>query len=235
MQSQIAGNVSGDIVIFGRHGLSAAMLDSVLQSEGGQCFVYSCMEQVLEHQPLHQALVLIDCSKVEPSQVFQLLDSLERSARKPKVALANVNQDCQIEPYLKWSVVKGVFHQPESDYLLLKGVGKILSGGSWFSRRLLETFVEKYRREASSAVDLAVSNVDPQSLTRREREVLMLVATGASNGEIAEQLCLSTHTIKTHLYNLFQKLNVSNRLQAVNWAKHHLLAGIGHQSAATGR
>ena len=53
----------------------------------------------------------------------------------------------------------------------------------------------------------------------REMEVLKLVAQGLRNKEIADKLYLSTDTIKKHLYNTFQKLQVSNRLELVNKAK----------------
>ncbi len=60
------------------------------------------------------------------------------------------------------------------------------------------------------------------SLTDREVEVLKVMATGAKNSEIASSLNLSPHTIKTHIYNIFKKINASNRLQAVNWAQENL-------------
>ena len=60
------------------------------------------------------------------------------------------------------------------------------------------------------------------NLTDREVEVLKVMATGAKNSEIATSLNLSPHTIKTHIYNIFKKINASNRLQAVNWAQENL-------------
>lgn len=53
------------------------------------------------------------------------------------------------------------------------------------------------------------------SLTRREKDVLLLVTQGENNKSIAEKLVVSEITIKSHLNNIFKKLNVSNRTQAV--------------------
>jgi DNA-binding NarL/FixJ family response regulator len=65
---------------------------------------------------------------------------------------------------------------------------------------------------------------DPQpaaedALTEREREVLALVATGATNREIAEQMHLSHHTVKDYTRNVFRKLEVRNRAEAVQRAQ----------------
>jgi DNA-binding NarL/FixJ family response regulator len=63
-----------------------------------------------------------------------------------------------------------------------------------------------------------------QLLTRREQEILARLSEGESNGIIATKLHLSEHTVKNHMYNIFRKLGVQNRLQACNWAKTHLVA-----------
>ena len=60
-----------------------------------------------------------------------------------------------------------------------------------------------------------VSDEPIDELTSREKEVLTLVAKGSSNQKIAETLYVREVTVKTHLNNIFKKLNVSNRTQAV--------------------
>ena len=58
-------------------------------------------------------------------------------------------------------------------------------------------------------------SVNIDALTPKEKEVLALVAKGASNQEIADKLCVRDVTVKTHLNSVFKKLKVSNRTQAV--------------------
>ena len=58
-------------------------------------------------------------------------------------------------------------------------------------------------------------------LTRREQEILRLVADGASNKAMARHLWLTQQTIKFHLSNIYRKLNVKNRTQASRWAHQH--------------
>lgn len=59
-------------------------------------------------------------------------------------------------------------------------------------------------------------------LTLREREILLLIAGGATNQVIAESLCISPFTVKTHIYKIFKKIRASNRVQAALWAAKNL-------------
>jgi DNA-binding NarL/FixJ family response regulator len=60
-----------------------------------------------------------------------------------------------------------------------------------------------------------------QTLTSREHEVLGLLAAGWSNPEIADALFISRRTVTTHVTNLFAKLGVGNRVEAVTAAQRH--------------
>jgi len=70
----------------------------------------------------------------------------------------------------------------------------------------------------------AADGVAPTGLTRRETEVLRLVAAGNSNQEIAAALVLSTRTVERHIANLYSKLGARNRADATAYALRHALA-----------
>ncbi|HOO95949.1 MAG TPA: LuxR C-terminal-related transcriptional regulator [Proteiniphilum sp.] len=61
----------------------------------------------------------------------------------------------------------------------------------------------------------------PALLTSREREIMMLLCEGKSNGEIASSLCVSVNTIKYHIKNIYIKLDVKNRIEALNSLKNY--------------
>ena len=68
-------------------------------------------------------------------------------------------------------------------------------------------------------------------LTRRELEILTLVAEGHSNAQLARMLWVTEQTVKFHLSNIYRKLNVSNRTEASRWAQVHGLLPL--QTAAS--
>jgi two-component system, NarL family, nitrate/nitrite response regulator NarL len=57
---------------------------------------------------------------------------------------------------------------------------------------------------------------DAEPLTRREREIMALVAVGKANKEIASHLYISNETVKKHMQNIFQKLGAHNKIEALN-------------------
>jgi len=70
------------------------------------------------------------------------------------------------------------------------------------------------------------------TLTRREREILALVAEGHSNGELARMLWVTEQTVKFHLSNIYRKLDVANRTEASRWAHRHGLVGTATATVA---
>src|SRR5207248_8710438 len=70
-------------------------------------------------------------------------------------------------------------------------------------------------------------------LTRRETEILALLADGHSNAQLAKMLWVTEQTVKFHLSNIYRKLGVVNRTEAARWAhRHGLLEGERQYAAA---
>ncbi|HUN07410.1 MAG TPA: response regulator transcription factor [Aggregatilineales bacterium] len=107
---------------------------------------------------------------------------------------------------------------------LLRAVQSVSSGeaifGASIARRLMNYFAERQHLPASTQVSFP-------ELTEREREILHLMASHQSNGEIAEQLHISLKTVRNHVSNIFSKLQVVDRTQAILRAKG---AGLGDES-----
>lgn len=109
--------------------------------------------------------------------------------------------------------VKGVFNR--SDYYLerlCRCICCVSSGQIWANSEQLGFVLDVFTETASLNVFKASGE---QMLTRREKEVVRLVIEGLGNREIAQQLCLSVHTVKNYLFHIFDKLGISSRTELV--------------------
>ncbi|NGQ95622.1 response regulator transcription factor [Brevibacillus sp. SYP-B805] len=108
---------------------------------------------------------------------------------------------------------------------LVEAVRVVARGGAYIHPKVTGKLIEEFRRlseqeeshDRSESYDESTA-VDPhliESLTRREREVLQLMAEGKSNRAIGEFLFISEKTVKNHVSSILQKLNVQDRTQAV--------------------
>jgi DNA-binding NarL/FixJ family response regulator len=88
------------------------------------------------------------------------------------------------------------------------------------SERVFLDMMRKTRENVSTAEKI-------EKLTEREIDVLKKVAEGMSNGEIADQLCISIRTVETHKTNVLRKLNLNNTVELVKYAIQHNLISLG--------
>lgn len=160
--------------------------------------------------------LLVDFSVDTPSDT---LVYLKDSRKVLGTIMLNLGYDLDTEELASWPHVKGIFGPLDSMEKVCRGLGAIVKGDNWLSRRLLDQLVNYYKGKESNNVSEPVIEVE---LTRREIQVLKMLKEGGSNMEIADSLFISEHTIKSHLYNIFRKLEVKNRTQATSWAKRNL-------------
>lgn len=94
-------------------------------------------------------------------------------------------------------------------------VRAVHAGESLLSPVATKSLIERYLQVADDAPDPAPTHPELDQLTAREREVLLLVAAGLSNADIAQRLFISPHTAKTHVNRVMGKLSAHDRAQLV--------------------
>jgi DNA-binding NarL/FixJ family response regulator len=94
---------------------------------------------------------------------------------------------------------------------LLAAIRVVADGGSLFAPSVTRRLIERF----ASLDDSGAPPPNLESLTARELEVLRLLARGRSNAEIAAELVVSEHTVKTHVAHVLSKLGLRDRIQAV--------------------
>ncbi len=101
---------------------------------------------------------------------------------------------------------------------VLRAIRAVASGEAIFSPAIARRMVHFFSRQPA-----APGQIFPE-LTRREREILDLIARGENNAGISQRLVLSPHTVRNHISNIFSKLQIADRAEAIIRARE---AGLG--------
>lgn len=112
---------------------------------------------------------------------------------------------------------KGYCGPVETD-VLLKMIDKVHQGEVWAGRRTIGALLEEFYGDVALPREHSILQSELERLTFREREILRLLAAGASNKEIANELHVAVSTIKAHLTKIFRKLGQPDRLRLALYA-----------------
>ena len=109
--------------------------------------------------------------------------------------------------------IRGLMLKELAPKLLIQCVREVHAGGLWLEKHSVATALQKLIRRDSGRQEAA------QVLTPREIEIVKHVAGGFRNIEIAKRLFISEGTVKMHLHNIYQKLNLDNRTKLTRYAQ----------------
>jgi len=184
----------------------------------------TCTQKLEPATPIHEnestppQFLLVDCKDIDRENLWAEIESWKSSIPSQCfVALCNVDPKMKIEKSAMNSTIQGLFFKDDPPDVINKGISAILNGDLWYSRKTLAKHILNPGPSMNSLYHATSCN-----LTIREREILSLIASGKSNKAMADDLCISVHTVKTHIYNIYKKINVNNRFQALLWAAKYL-------------
>lgn len=118
----------------------------------------------------------------------------------------------------------GILMKSSAPELIAKSIRKVSEGEIWLDANTTAAVMGEFARPAETSSALGGSGQLQRGraqLSEREREIIMLIAKGYKNKEIAEAMFITEQTVKNHLHNVFDKLGVSDRLELALYAIHH--------------
>jgi len=211
------------IFIIGENKLQNDLLLSFLKEKtgcDGQCAKQmEALSFVQKKENGFTQFFLLDWTSVNGEKIWSEIDSWRcNNSHQCFFAFCNVDAKVDVEKLALANNIQGIFYNNDPPHIIPKGISAILNGDLWYSRKTLTKCI----LENNHSNNVTAYDTDAHLLTSREREVLALIASGYSNQQIADELCISIHTVTTHTYNIYHKINVTNRLQATFWAIKHL-------------
>jgi len=205
-------------MIFDSTKMGAQLLTRVLESSPYRVRVIAASEEptIGPDLPLGEAdIALITASEADAAVKTKLLRQIRQA--NPSVRCIMLLDECSREQVVDvfTSGAMGVCSRNESCEVLCKCIDRVFHGQIWANTQqlhyILETLWTGNRVRLTDARGQAL-------LTKREEEIVYLVAEGLRNREIAEQLKLSEHTIRNYLFRIFEKLGISSRSELILYA-----------------
>ncbi len=170
-------------------------------------------EEALRKVRQHRPDVLILDLRMPIMDGMTVLREMHKEKLPTRVILltGEIDEDQMLEA-LRLGVC-GVVLKEMAPQLIVTCVRKVHAGGQWLEKNSVRRAMEKMLRREAAAQDIS------KILTAREIQIVSHVAEGLSNKAIANHLSVSEGTIKTHLHNIYKKLELGGRLKLILYAR----------------
>jgi DNA-binding NarL/FixJ family response regulator len=172
------------------------------------------LAQIAEHRP--DVAVVSSILEGDPRGGLEVVRALRNfgSSTRPIMLLDRSDSKLVVEAFSAGA--KGVVCETEPLEVLCKCIRCVHAGQIWANSRELEWVMKTLGNREPVRV---VSAKGFSLLTQRQEQIVNVVIEGLTNPEIAEKLDLSAHTVKNHLYRIYEKLGISNRTELILYAQ----------------
>lgn len=203
------------VLIADDHALIREGIKQILELEGDICVIGQANdgEEAFElAEKLNPDIILLDINMPNINGI-EALRRFKDMGIKSKVIILTIHEDKEyILKTLKLGA-NGYMLKDSSANSLIEGIRRVAKGERYIQSSVAD-LVSASRDDDS--VDKSIEQIN--SLTNREYEVLILIAEGLNNKDIAERLYISEKTVKNHVSNIFKKLDLNDRVQAAIFA-----------------
>ncbi len=205
------------LVRIGLHTLLSSIEDIELVGEVANG--YEIGKQCEELQP---DVILWDLNMPGP-QTLELLSFLQEKQIKSKLVVVTYHREKNCVRELISAGITGyvLIEEAETEQAIMYAIHTAIHGGTWFSRTITDIII--------SGPDTTPIGDNTSFLTKRELQLLELISCGWENTRLAKHFSLSEQTVRNYVSNLYTKLDVHSRAEAVIWARDH---GIGEPDTA---
>ena len=188
-------------------------LEHIIQSAPGYALTCSCHsgEEALQKLPLMNPDVVLMDIHLGGINGIDVVRKLKATYPDMLFMMCTIyEEDDKIFQALT-AGASGYIIKKTSPSKILEAIRELFEGGAPMSSQIARKVVTAFRNKPASPHEEELSN-----LSRREMEILQMLSTGLVYKEISEKLFISPETVKKHVYSVYSKLHVSNRIEAVN-------------------
>ena len=176
------------------------------------------LDEIEHHSYLLSSDIVLFLEKCDSMTIKRDILALKKNFPKAKIiflSLRDIRGDMELN-VIKMGA-KGFLCAKDSLKTLIQAIKSCYNGEIWATRRSTNIIIDNLQRKI-----ITRKKDEVEILTPQEKKVLILLASGFKNAEIAQKLFISEKTVKTHINKIFKKIGVTNRLQAALWASKNL-------------
>ncbi len=175
---------------------------------------------------LRPDVLLLDINMPKASGI-EVASRLKESCPEVRILALTIHDDQNYMMNMIQSGAAGYLLKDVEPSMMVQAVRRVYAGESYVEPSLTKKLFQGItNREEKKVAPAAPGITEGERLSTREIEVLRLIGKGMSNAEIARTLYLSEKTVKNHLTNIFRKIDVTDRTQAVLYAIKHKIVNV---------
>ena len=184
------------------------------------------MEAIEKTVSLDPDIVLMEL-KLPRVEGLTVLRSIQARAGRSKVILFSSSENKEEFVEAMKLGCSGILSKDSAVGLIEKSIQKVFAGEIWLDSNTTAAVIRQFASPTDFPPIHGTGNGkatrERAQLSQREREIIILIAQGYKNKEIAEKMFITEQTVKNHLHNVFDKLGVSDRLELALYAIHNSL------------